>query len=370
MSKKLLLISLLTPLLFAVVGCNNSSGFKRTNSANYDIIPLTGENEAIDYSKDSNWFIKQVEATNQVDLVYFYPSLNVEANEIIMCRPTLETQLSANYAFAETASCFAPYTNVFAPLYRQIATVADIPSAIEYFAKYNVDISVALSSYTNILTYTHVRTDAYAALDYYFEHYNNGRPFILAGHSQGSAMCQIILKEYFNVHPDLYKRMVAAYVGGFSITTDLLDAYPHLKSAQGENDTGVIVSWNTEAPGATQRGFANEKNSISINPLNWKTDDTYAGAELNKGMLSPLHSFHSWEIVHENLADAVVDLSRGSIVTSMDPEKYPFEKAINIAGEKSFHTYDYMFYYMNLMENGAKRIANFLNVSYESIIDI
>ena len=35
------------------------------------------------------------------------------------------------------------------------------------------------------------RTDVYAALDYFFENYNKDRPFILAGHSQGSLMLKL-----------------------------------------------------------------------------------------------------------------------------------------------------------------------------------
>jgi hypothetical protein len=34
-------------------------------------------------------------------------------------------------------------------------------------------------------------------LDYYFENYNNGRPFIIASHSQGSALNSLVLKDYF-----------------------------------------------------------------------------------------------------------------------------------------------------------------------------
>ena len=62
------------------------------------------------------------------------------------------------------------------------------------------------------------RTDVYAALDYYFEYYNQGRPFILAGHSQGSLMLKIALRDYFKEHTDYLERMIAAYVIGFSIT--------------------------------------------------------------------------------------------------------------------------------------------------------
>ena len=36
--------------------------------------------------------------------------------------------------------------------------------------------------------------DITAALDYYFENYNGGRPFIIAGHSQGSAMVLLLLR--------------------------------------------------------------------------------------------------------------------------------------------------------------------------------
>lgn len=38
------------------------------------------------------------------------------------------------------------------------------------------------------LQYHEPRTDVYAMLDYYFEHYNNGKPYFLAGHSQGARM--------------------------------------------------------------------------------------------------------------------------------------------------------------------------------------
>lgn len=96
--------------------------------------------------------------------------------------------------------------------------------------------------------YQEQRTDVYAALDYYFEHYNQGRPFILAGHSQGSMILKIVLQDYFLEHGEYLERMVAAYVLGYSITTDNLKANPSLRFAEGADDTGVIVSWDIEGP--------------------------------------------------------------------------------------------------------------------------
>ncbi len=118
------------------------------------------------------------------------------------------------------------------------------------------------------------RTDVYAALDYFFEHLNDGRPFILAGHSQGSVMLKIALTDYFKEHTDYLERMVAAYVIGFSITKEDLEINPALKFAEGEDDTGVIVSWNLEGPeNKNEENAVVIENAIAINPLNWKRDD-------------------------------------------------------------------------------------------------
>ena len=142
--------------------------------------------------------------------------------------------------------------------------------------------------------------------------------------------------------------------------------YPHLKYASGETDTGVIVSWTTEAPGGTVFSAVTPANSVCINPLNWKRDATAAGVELNKGMLSSIHWLHCWEIINENLADATIDLDRGVVVTNLwDPIKYPLETNVPVAGDKSFHTFDYAFYYMNLRENGKKRIEAYLGRTIE-----
>ena len=65
--------------------------------------------------------------------------------------------------------------------------------------------------------------DMIAALDYYFDNYNEGRPFIIAGHSQGSALLKLALKNYFKDHSDYYERMVAAYLIGYSVTKDDLE---------------------------------------------------------------------------------------------------------------------------------------------------
>jgi hypothetical protein len=64
--------------------------------------------------------------------------------------------------------------------------------------------------------------DVTAAFEYYLRHFNSGRPFILAGHSQGSAVLKYLMSGYMKSYPDVYQRMIAAYVVGQSITPQYL----------------------------------------------------------------------------------------------------------------------------------------------------
>lgn len=160
--------------------------------------------------------------------------------------------------------------------------------------------------------------------------------------------------------------MVAAYVIGFSITKEDLAACPYLKFASGENDTGVIVSWNTEGPKNAEENAQNVMvlpNGISINPLNWKLDETYAPASENLGSL--VHNEKTGELEIADIgADAQVNPARGVVVTNAKAEKLS-EELIAIAAEffgpDGRHANDYTFYYNNIKDNVAKRIATYLS---------
>lgn len=201
------------------------------------------------------------------------------------------------------------------------------------------------------------RTDIYAALDYYFENYNEGRPFILAGHSQGSIMSIIVLGDYMQAHPEYYERMVAAYPIGFSVTKKWLEEHPYLKFAEGADDTGVVVTWNTEGPGNKgQDNIVVEEGAISINPLNWKRDDTYAGVEENLGSLVQNEETGEYEI-KDGIGDAQVDTERGVVICTTDTDYVP---AVDVFGPASLHRLDYGLYYVNIQKNVADRINSYM----------
>lgn len=230
-------------------------------------------------------------------------------------------------------------TNVFAPYYRQA----------------NMAALAALTPEERNKTLASVpKEDVFTALDYYFENLNDGRPFILASHSQGSAMQSFVLAEYMKAHPEYLKRMIAAYVIGYSITEDYLKENQHLKFAEGADDTGVIISYNTEGPANEgKENIVLLPGAISINPLNWKLDETYASASENLGSLELNKETGEREIVDLGV-DAQINLTRGVIVTNTTAPVTPMPQYF---GPASFHENDYSFFYNNLKENVAKRVA-------------
>lgn len=297
-----------------------------------------------DYAKQENW-MKIPEITHEVDTFYIYPTCYLDESEDakpICDIDNPEVQARARSIYENQGTVYEESTNVFAPYYRQS----------------NI-YQVSGMSYEELEEYQRKeqRTDIYAALDYYFEHYNEGRPFIIAGHSQGSIMTKIVLGEYMQAHPEYYERMVAAYPIGFSITKDYLEAHPYLKFAEGADDTGVIVSWNTEGKGNKgQNNLVVEPNAISINPLNWKRDDTYAGFEENLGSRILNEETGEYEVI-KGIADAQVDTERGVVIcTAKDVEYAPAE----LFGPESLHSHDYDFYYENLRENVKTRVEAYL----------
>ncbi|MDR3562933.1 MAG: DUF3089 domain-containing protein, partial [Negativicutes bacterium] len=166
-----------------------------------------------------------------------------------------------------------------------------------------------------------------------------------------------ILSEYMKEHPEVYKRMIAAYVIGYSVTGDYLANNPHLKFAEGPDDTGVIISYNTEAPEIKGKNPVTLPGGISINPITWTREETVATAEESLGARL-LDKEGKWVSV-KSYADARVDKARGVVICSTaDVEK--FSPGNEIFPKGVYHSLDYPFYYYNLRENAANRTGRFL----------
>lgn len=297
----------------------------------------------MDYSKSENWMKIPETADKEVDTIYLYPTVYgtlSEMEEDIADIDDISMHIMALYSAANQASVFEESCNVYAPYYRQFTVdslldiIENCPEALPYLAS----------------------KDLYPMLDYYFENLNEGRPFILAGHSQGSVWLTVILEDYMKEHPQYYKNMVAAYVIGYSVTEDYLAKNPHLKFAQKAEDIGVIISYNTEGIGnKEQYNCVVKEGAVSINPINWKTDETYASTEENLGSLDTDGT------IIDHYADASVDTQRGVVICESVKNPLILQEALEkYFGTESFHLQDYSLYYRNLQKNVADRVAAFL----------
>jgi len=316
------------------------------------IVGIEKYDSLVDYSQAKNWLdvpaalvkdgVINGTATadlKAVDVFYIYPTVTGFRPETEVCELTDTMMISGAQMVRQIQTAvFDESCNVFMPYYRQISMPkpgSDYRAIIDYVSKF----------------------DATDALDYYLNNLNQGRPFILAGHSQGASVLIALLENYMTNHPEALSRMVAAYPIGFAVTKEWL-AKTGLKFAEGATDTGVIVSWNTEGPAnLKEKNMTLAPGGISINPINWKRDDTPASVKENLGSLTV-----EGKLVTPGIADARVDTVRGSVVvTTVDAKLYaiPADGAA-MFGPESYHLHDYGFFFNNFKQNVADRIAAYM----------
>ena len=299
------------------------------------------------YADPKQWLSLPLTEVKPVDVFYLYPTVYVRENPsgpLYSERKTDILQNAAAMAYKLQATAFEPAANVYAPFYRQCdpAAVLTLP-----FEKRDVLLEEAPLQ------------DAIAAFDYYIQRYNNGRPFVLAGHSQGSDVLRLLLATYMPEHPEVYERMIAAYCIGTSITTEFLAEYPFLRFAEHAEDTQVIVSYNTEAPGVTEANPLVSKDALVINPLSWTRSEEPAGIERNLG--SAILDATGTLLILPGFADAKVDLDRSVVLCSTVEGKLPVLASSAHLPKGVYHSFDYSLYYANLSENINQRIAVYFN---------
>ena len=115
--------------------------------------------------------------------------------------------------------------------------------------------------------------DVSKAFKHYLKHMNQGRPFVLAGFSQGAMAVLQLLQD---MDSTTYERMIAAYVIGANIPQSMLDSCPRIVPASDATDTGVTICYNSVRDPSCVVHLIGDDNVVAINPVNWYTDDTPA----------------------------------------------------------------------------------------------
>jgi len=178
------------------------------------------------------------------------------------------TEENTHLMMANQASAFNGCCNVYAPRYRQANIFA-------YFGEAEERDRVLGFAYQ----------DVRRAFDYFINHYNQNRPFIIASHSQGTHHATRLLEDVIDPS-DLHKRMVAAYLIGSTsipVSPSWFDAMSNIKPCSQEDDLHCVIHWDSKPEGAP--AYERPEPSLCTNPLSWRTDEEIADASLNEGAL-------------------------------------------------------------------------------------
>lgn len=295
------------------------------------------------YAKAESWHEPHRRfANHSVDVFFVHPTTYIAGkswNQDLTDATTnwRTSVLSLDYQ----ASAFYSTCNAFMPKYRQAIFAS--------FVDKKGNGKQALE-----LAYQDVRT----AFEYYWTHHNKGRPFVLAGHSQGSRHLKQLLVELM-ADSSRRRQLVAAYTIGWPIE------YTHLSKmgmdvCSTATQTGCLISWNaqkTNAKGSMAASLNRLDPMVCVNPLSWGVDTTYCSPQHNRGALMTNWRRKEPELLLHFCGAQV----QGSVLEV--PLASKGRRLITPIRKGNYHLYDYNLFYQNIKENLAQRIAAHANKS-------
>jgi hypothetical protein len=248
---------------------------------------------------------------------------------------------------ARQASVFNACCTVYAPRYRQASVLDRNGGRMQALGLAYKDIE--------------------AAFDYYIAHYNKGRPFILAGHSQGGFLVAELLQKRIT-GTALRARMVAAYSVGVGVSgSEVALRFPDVKPCPTPNATGCLLQWNSmlssaDFAGTSQRyaryftdrfGAAPDPSPICINPVTFSMAEPSSSAAMAKGA-----------VPGEPGEGALAPLVKGAVSAEcvqglLSVRPAPVLGLKPLAGGV-MHYHDYGLFYEDIRENAKLRVAAYL----------
>ncbi|MEO1434218.1 MAG: DUF3089 domain-containing protein [Bacteroidota bacterium] len=276
-------------------------------------------------------------ATLEVDVFFIHPttytgSKPTEVGWNASMNDGATNQRTDESTIRYQASAFNKAGRVYAPRYRQAHLHA-------FYVKRGTD-----AAKDGELALDFAYQDVKSAFEYYLENQNNGRPFIIASHSQGAFHGARLLQELVDGKP-IQKQLVAAYLVGMPIPKAVFES---IKPCETPEDTECFCSWRTFARDYYPPWYEEDESHILVtNPLTWTTNSDYADYELNQGAV--LKKFNK---IRKQVIDAQVH--KGLLWVNR-PKMF----GARLVKMENYHVGDINLFYVNVRENAALRARVF-----------
>ncbi|WP_049974279.1 DUF3089 domain-containing protein [Azospirillum sp. B4] len=250
---------------------------------------------------------------------------------------------------ARQASVFNACCRVFAPRYRQGSSLA--------FSTMAGDGAKAFD-----LAYG----DVERAFDHYIAHDNGGRPFILAGHSQGAVHLTRLLERRIDGTP-LARQLVAAYTIGTNLSEgDFPRTYKTLAVCATPAATHCVIAWNAVMPDADIALFAKAgearyvqrhgdhpgKTLLCVNPLTFDRGTPAATVDLSQGAVPGEPGQGPLQPLRPHAVSARCDRGYLVVEPAADLGLKPLPGGL-------MHYHDYGLFYADIRANVTRRIQAF-----------
>ncbi|WP_462253716.1 DUF3089 domain-containing protein [Ekhidna sp.] len=277
--------------------------------------------------------LKESQATAEVDVFFIYPTIYTKRQdkEHPWFADVNDEKLNkeiANSTIKNQASVFNGSGKIYSPLYRQA-----------HIGVYYID-NLPLKVEALDFAYQDVKK----AFQYYLENWNNGRPIIIASHSQGTNHAVNLLRDFFENRP-LMDQLVAAYIVGMPLDKG---TFSYIPICEDSDDTGCWLTWNTYAKGYYPKDhdfwYAD---ALNVNPLTWTTDTAYVSADNNKGGV--LRNF-------KKIRPGISDAQNADGMLWIDKLNFFWSFLINW---DRYHIVDYNLFYINIRENVEERVKSY-----------
>lgn len=164
-----------------------------------------------------------------IDCFYVYPTVSRDQGMNSDLNPGASEEKAA---LVTQFARFAGVCRTFAPIYRQMTLSA---------------VAAAAAGADVARPATIAYSDVAAAWRNYLQTRNQGRPFVLVGHSQGSLMLQMLIAREIETNPTVAARMKLAILPGFNVLVPygklVGGTFKKTPLCSRPGETGCVISW-------------------------------------------------------------------------------------------------------------------------------